>query len=391
MLRLIFLFVSFQLVFAQEKKQEFVSLLTDMDVQIDMTDAVNNMYNFKFPAAEVEFLKLRDKYPQHPMPYFLMGLSNFWKMQPNDEDLQYDNAFLAYMDSCIKYAEPMAESKDEKIQVESAFFLSASYGFRGRIHAERKRMFSAIPDGKKAMQYMQKSRNNGDLSPEFMFGDGLYNYFMAWFSESYPIFKPIIVLFPKGDKRLGMEQLSFCSNNAFFTRTEAQAYLLDIYHWENNTKAAIGVGKYLHSIFPDNPVFARKYCRYVFSTGNFVETKKIALEMIAKIDSGYVGYEEISGRYASYMLGYIFEFEKNTEMAKTYFKRSVEYSEKIKAVKMAYYLHACARLGRILAKEGKNEEACFYYQKVKKHAPKSEEEKILDEAQAFIKTNKCRK
>ena len=151
---------SIQLVVAQEKKEEFISLLTDMEVQIDMTDAVNNMYNFKFAAAEAEFLKLRDKYPHHPMPYFLMGLSNFWKMQPNDDYRQFDKDFFAYMDSSIKYAEPMADSKDEKIQVESAFFLSAAYGFRGRMYAERNKMFSAIPDGKKAMQFMQKSKNS---------------------------------------------------------------------------------------------------------------------------------------------------------------------------------------------------------------------------------------
>ena len=50
------------LLLAQGKKQEFVSLLTNMDVQIDMTDAVNNMYNFKFPQAEAEFINLRNKF-----------------------------------------------------------------------------------------------------------------------------------------------------------------------------------------------------------------------------------------------------------------------------------------------------------------------------------------
>ena len=391
MLRIILLLLSFQLVFAQEKQEEFISLLTDMEVQIDMTDAVNNMYNFKFAAAEVEFLKLRDKYPHHPMPYFLMGLSNYWKMQPNDDYRQFDKDFFAYMDSSIKYAEPMAESKEEKIQVESAFFLSAAYGFRGRMYAERNKIFSAIPDGKKAMQYMQKSKNNGDLSPEFMFGDGLYNYFMAWFSENYPIFKPIIILFPKGDKKLGIDQLMFCGNNAFFTRTEAQAYLLMIYKEEGRMKDAISLGKYLNTTFPDNPYFARLYCRYVFSAGNFLETKRLALDIMTKIDSGYNGYEEVSGRYASYMMGYVCEFEKKYEDAKTYFKRTVAFSEKIDAVKMAYYLHACARLARIYKKEGNIAEACTYYQKVKKHAKAKEEESLLIEAKEFFVQHNCKK
>ena len=58
-------------------------LLMDMNVQSECTDAVNDMYNFKFEKAEKQFQILKLKYPDHPLPYFLMGLSTWWKMMPN--------------------------------------------------------------------------------------------------------------------------------------------------------------------------------------------------------------------------------------------------------------------------------------------------------------------
>jgi hypothetical protein len=377
---------------AQSKKEELVSLLTDMEVQIDMTDAVNNMYNFKFAQAESAFLQLRDRHPHHPLPYFLMGLSSYWKMQPNDEDTRYDNTLIAYMDSSIRYAEPMSESKDEKIQVEGAFFLSAAYGFKGRIYSERTHWAKAISAGKNAMHFLQRSKNNGDLSPEFMFGDGLYNYYAEWIPKNYKLLAPVVALFPKGDMKQGIEQLNFCSNNAFFTRTEAQSYLMRIYAIEEqNVKAAFPIAKYLHQTFPDNSYFQRFYCRLLFSSGNFVETEKIALNMISKIDSGYFGYEAVTGRYACYMLGYIYQFKKDYEKAKLYFKRTVDYGEQANALKMGYYLHACSYLGKIMSKEGKTGEACLYFEKVKKNADKKDDERILNEAKEFLSKNDCKK
>ena len=53
--------------FAQE---DTTMLLTDKVVQIEATDAINDMYNFKFDQAEVYFLRIKALHPEHPMPYF---------------------------------------------------------------------------------------------------------------------------------------------------------------------------------------------------------------------------------------------------------------------------------------------------------------------------------
>src|SRR5690606_20886442 len=95
-------------------------LLKNPGVQIEATEAINLLYNYKFAEAEAEFRWLKYRYPHHPMPQFLMGLAEWWKIVPNTDNTAYDNRFLARMDSCIYLAEKLYDQKEYK--VEPAFF-----------------------------------------------------------------------------------------------------------------------------------------------------------------------------------------------------------------------------------------------------------------------------
>ena len=35
----------------------------------------------------------------------------------------------------------------------------------------------------------------------------LFNYYSIWIRETYPMLRPVLMFFPKGDKQLGIEQL----------------------------------------------------------------------------------------------------------------------------------------------------------------------------------------
>ena len=60
--------------------QDSTSILTDIDIQIEATSAINKMYNFEFDDAEKEFKWLVQEYKNHPLPVFLLGLSKWWKI-----------------------------------------------------------------------------------------------------------------------------------------------------------------------------------------------------------------------------------------------------------------------------------------------------------------------
>ncbi len=133
-------------------------LITSMAVQIEATQGLNDMYNFDFKSAESQFQWIKRRYPKHPLGYFVMGLSNFWKMMPNEDDKSYDKVFNNYMDTTIMYAEKIfdeAEKKSPK-QIEAAFFLSAAYAFKGRLESNRRNWTAATIAGKRALNYLRR-------------------------------------------------------------------------------------------------------------------------------------------------------------------------------------------------------------------------------------------
>lgn len=350
-----------------QENDSTIILLADTKVQIEATEALNDLYNFKFEQAEKQFNWLKQKYGWHPLPYFLLGLSEWWKIMPNMKNTSHDDTFLAYMDTVVMLAKNLHEYP--KHQVEASFFLAAGYGFKGRLYSddERKNWRKAATVGKSALKYMHENKEKHYLSPELLFGDALYNYFSVWIPENYPILKPILVFFPKGDKELGIKQLKKVSFNAFYTRTEAQVFLMRILNnYENDRPTALEISRYLHATFPDNPYFHRYYARLLYSSGLYSAVKPMALDIIAKIDSGTIGYEAASGRYASFFLGQIFETRKKYDSAIYYYNQCLAYSEEIEATNRGYYHFALLGLGEIYERNEDAETAESYYRQVRK-------------------------
>ena len=152
-----------------------ILLLEDINIQLEATQAINDMYNFQFERAEMQFRWIKQKYPNHPLSYFLLALSEWWKISVNVENTQYDEKFEAYLDSAILKAERIYNIPQFKI--ESAFFQAAGWAFKGRLYAERKKWGKAAGAARSSLKYLDDTKDKGYLSPELLFGDGLYNYF----------------------------------------------------------------------------------------------------------------------------------------------------------------------------------------------------------------------
>ncbi|MBL7832886.1 MAG: tol-pal system protein YbgF [Cyclobacteriaceae bacterium] len=357
------------------KKDTTIILLNDITVQVQCSQALNDLYNFKFDKAEENFRSLKRQYRWHPLPYFLMGLIEWWKIMPNTKDTSHDKQFLAYMDSTISIAENLYDNYPE-YKIEGAFFLSAAYGFKGRLYSdeERRNWTKAASAGKDALDYLEESKTKQDLSPELLFGDALFNYFSVWVPENYPALKMILWMFPKGDKALGLKQLKEVSYNAFYTRTEAMVWLMRILNsYENDQPRAFDISRYLYETYPDNPFFHRYYARILYSMGRFSVAEPVCLNILTRIDSGQLGYEATSGRYAAFFLGQIYETYKKYEDAKKYYKMCIKFANEINADESGYALYSLIALGEIAEKEGNKAEAKKYFKEVKKKSGRKDE------------------
>lgn len=347
-------------------------LLMDKKLQLDATKAVNAMYNFKFDVAGSEFRWMRYRYPSHPLPVFLMGLMEWWRIQPNIENEQYDDVFLAYMDTTISLAEGL-HRKDRK-NVEAAFFLAAAYGFKGRLYSERSSWSKAAFAGRNALNHLELTQQNDTLSPEFLFGVALFNYYSVWIPANYKFLRPVMRLFPRGDKEKGIRQLKEVAFNAFYTRTEAQLYLARIYAYEENEpQKAYPLAEYLANTFPDNPYFQRTHARMAYTQGKVAELERVSLDILGKLERAMPGYEATSGRYASYYLGYLYRhsYKRDKNLARKYFDLCLQFCNQNQAFETAYYHYALLNLMQMADEEKQYVLAVEYAKKIKEYSEKN--------------------
>ncbi len=371
---------------AQEAPADTLELMQYEDLQIEATEAINNMYNFKFDLAEAKFQELLQRYPNHPLPYYIIGLGNWWKMMPyNDNDPRiklYEPEFDKYMELSIAKAEKLYDRNNDN--TEATFFLCAAHALIARHYAENGQEMRSLNNTRKAFHYFKKLNDKKDLSPEFLFFSALFNYYAAWFKGEYPIMSPILALFPEGDKDLGIKQLKEVSYNAFWTRTEAQYFLMRIYYnEEDDDKKALAFSEYLAKTFPDNPYFQRIYARISYSLGHWKDCKEVSEDILYKINIGMPGYEETSGRYAGFFLGRIYRAAGNTEKSKEAYKKAIAFAEQSNATKQNYYLYAVADLARMSDKENDVASAREYYKTLLDKADRKNE--LHKEAKEYLK------
>lgn len=390
-LKLSFLLFFLGLSFAKAQVEKRDVLLSNITVQMECTEAVDALYNFDFETAEKQFMWLKQKYPKHPLPYFLMGLSNWWRIMPNDIVTTYDDMFYAYMDSSISFAENMLDL--DKNDPEASFFLAGAYGFKARLESDRDNYTAAAFTAKKSLNHLHENREQSeDLGPEFIFGDALYNYYREWIPENMPKLKPILLFFKKGDKEKGLKQLKGVADNAFYTRIEASTFLMRIYNeYEKEYESAAKYSKYLHELYPENPYFQRYYARVCFTRGKMKETLRLSEDILEKVENKQTGYDEESGRVASYFSGFVqLRLKRDTVEAERLFMQCVGFTEELSKwdnsiFERGYFLNSLNYLATINANRRDVDAALTYYGRYVEHAEKSAT--YYKTAKKYIKDN----
>lgn len=355
-----------------------MNLLKNHFIQLYTTDAMNEMYNFNFDKAHQKYAWLLDKYPEHPLPYFLLGLNESWKMMPNPDDEQYDEKALAYFEQAIEYAYKL-QKKDKTQDYQGAFFLAASYAFKARIHADRKNWSRAIGATRQALKYLRYAEKWEELSPEWLLGEGLYNYYSVWIAQEYPLLRPVVAMFKKGKQEVGFLQLHRASEEAFFVRVEAQHFLMRIYHhteWDkpektNHIQKAYIQAQHLNKLFPENAFFQRYFVVCAYNAGAWQEALQVGKEILKKIENKQIGYEALTGRWVSYHMGRIYKSYLDIPEAQRHYEMTIRFGEFIEAYDSGYYQEALFELAKIAESQENPTLAKMYYTRLRKYIKRS--------------------
>lgn len=368
-------------------------LLTNPRIQLECAEAVDSMYNFRFDIAEKQFGWLKQEFPEHPLGYFLMGLSQYWKIVPNEDIEIYDKDFFAYIDTAISKAKTMY--KKDKTNLEATFFLAASYGFKARRHSDHSNYGKAGVAAKACLNYLEEQKeNHTDYGPEFLFGDALYDYFRDWIPENKKMLKPVVMFFHKGDRERGIKNLELVAKKSFYTRIEAMKFLVDIYSSfekkeDRDYERALEIASFLHNQYPNNAYFSLNYANLCYQKGDFFNSIKVSQHILMKVNEKKMGYAHECGRVASFYLADINRRRGQDEVAAKYYIKSIAYAHAIDKTDKGYFRSSLYYMAKLAEAKENMGEAKFLFEEVKKYEAKRSPRK--KEAKKFLRANRKQK
>ncbi len=333
------------------------------DPQFDslITTGIKQIYNIKFKDAERTFSIVMKKYPHHPAGRFFKAMIIWWKIMLDTENEEYDDLFVDKLDSVIAMCDSILEKDPDN--VDALFFKGGSLGFRGRLYSLRKKWFDAALDGKEALPLVHKVYEIDPQNEEVKLGFGIYNYYAEAIPEKYPFIKPVMIFFPGGNKKLGIQQLKETAQKSKYASIEAKFFLLTLnYQFEENFKEAFKYAKELTKEFPDNPTFEKYLGRIYVKQGDYYKASNVFQDMLIKCNENLPGYNSRIKREASYYIGVKLEMEKKLDSALTMFNQCLKFSKIVDDdTPSGFWISAVWYLGKIYDEKKNIPKAIEYY------------------------------
>ncbi len=358
------------------KPQNFFVLLFFLSVSITaqnynwvkfdslLISGIDQIYNLKFSQAEETFSIVENEYPNHPAGKFFKAMITWWKILVDLDNESYDDKFFDQLDEVIKMCDRMIDKNPKN--VDALFYKGGALGFRGRLRAIRESWFKAALDGKDALPLVFKAYELNPNNIDLQLGFGIYNYYAEVIPEKYPVVKPFMVFFPKGDKAKGLRQLENVAFNGRYAKIESRYFLMTIYfQYEEDMSSAKKYAELLVKQFPDNPVFEKYYGTIFVKNNNYTSAGKIFRDILNKCRKNYTGYNQRFEREALYYIGMYFKLSNRADSAAFYFQRCVDISKKIdKDEESGFQINATLYLAMAYDQLGMRDKAVKFYKDV---------------------------
>ncbi len=341
--------------------------LTDPNFDLHTKQGIDLVYNLEFERAEQEFQNLVAVYPQHPAGYFFIAMVDWWRILMDIDNESLDDRFIAKLDVVIDKCDSILDVNPD--DVTALFFKGGSLGFRGRLRANRGSWVKAANDGRLALPIVQRAYKIAPENFDILLGIGIYNYYAEAIPEQYPIVKPLMIFFPNGDKKKGVEQLTLAAANAKYAATEAGYFLLQLnYTHEKQFDQALAISQKLFAQFPNNVVFHRYVGRCFVSLGQWENARATFDNILSRCGNpgpAMVGYSESARREALYYLGvYAMNAGKYDEALRNFYHCDDVSRELDKNGESGFMVMANLRIGFLYDLQSNRDLAVQQYRKV---------------------------
>lgn len=325
---------------------------------------INHIYNLEFESAEEEFKKLIESQPNEPAGHFFYAMVDWWRIMLDYDNDSYDEGFKRKLQKVIDVCDERLEKNE--FDIVALFFKCGSIGFRGRLFTHRNSWLKAADDGRLAYPILMKAYKLAPNNYDLLLGIGIYDYFADVIPEQYPILKPVMLFFPKGNKQRGIEELKIASEKAHYANIESSYFLLQVYlNYENNPYQALDLALRLYNKFPDNSVFHRYLGRTYVKLGKWVDVERTFSDILNRYYNRKRGYSHLVAREAEYYLGLEKFYNGNYDESLKHFYKCDELSRDLDKKKISGFMVLTnLRIGMIFDLQNKRNYAIKQYKKV---------------------------
>jgi hypothetical protein len=219
------------------------------------------LHDGRFGAAQQELR--RNGPPTRPDDLFFDAFIAYWQLVFDDENPDLRATLDQRLGAAIAAAEASPDADGD-----AAVWGGSSRLLLAGLRAQQKRPLAAAFEAKRAKRLLESGSTSGAKSPDALFGLGTYNY-LADTVPSYVKGLRAILALPKGDRRLGLEQLATAASESRVFALEARTFLVTIYankHERLYSRALEECGRLLKS-FPDTIASAYAAARLDLSLG----------------------------------------------------------------------------------------------------------------------------
>ncbi len=246
---------------------------------IDMIrNGVRCIYNYEFEQADLVSVHLEKKYPNHAVTYLYRGMTLYWQFFP----IIPGTPAAEQYEVCLGKGMELAEQKLKNDEAVAENLLSAlgSAGLLLLYCSDNGLSGKVFSMASRAYQWVMRSFDFTHSYKDFFFFTGLYNYYREAYASAHPIYKPLLVFFPHGSTKMGLQQLKSAADSSIFMKAEAVNFLSGIYmSFENNPAKALIYSRKLRDAYPQNPQFRANYVRDLLVIGKYGEAESLLKSM----------------------------------------------------------------------------------------------------------------
>jgi hypothetical protein len=247
-------------------------------------EGIGYIYNFQFNKANLVCNKLNESYPDHPVVNLLKGLIIYWENYPLLTNSSTRASFENDMKRCIELA------GGNHITANEAEFLLANLSARGMLllyYADNDLSLDVVSWTPSTYQLIRRSFDFTNVYTDFHLFTGLYNYYREAYPETYPVYKALAFLFPRGDKAGGLNELQKVARNSILFKAESYSFLSGIYlSFENDFEKAYVYSKSLYELYPANLEYRGTYIKNLLLVKRYDEAEKLMISSI-NINNSY--------------------------------------------------------------------------------------------------------